>query len=417
MKRNAVPLYSLFAANAISMVGNVLANVAIPWFVLQTTGSATQTGITGFFTILPVVIAGLLGGALIDRLGYKPTSIIADIASGVTVALIPIFYFTIGLPFWLLMVLVFFGALLDAPGSTARGAMIPELAEMAGMPIERAASANQIVERSSRLIGAPLAGLLIAFLGTANVLWFDAVSFFISAGMVAWLVAAPHIKTKMEQKGRYLQETLDGFRAIRADAVILAIVIVVMVTNFLDAGFGGVIEPYYVKVVFGSPVSLGILIAASGAGSVVGALIFGAVGHRMSRRVIFTAGFTLTAFRFFLFALYLPLPILVAGFFLTSIGSGPLNPIIDSVSYERIPANMRGRIFGAIQAGAWIAMPMGVLLGGVLTEAIGLTPLLIIMGVIYLATTLSIAAIPAMKGMEKKKTIDQDINDLVTLTK
>jgi MFS family permease len=137
----------------------------------------------------------------------------------------------------------------------------------------------------------------------------------------------------------------------------------------------------------------------------------------MSRRVIFTAGFTLTAFRFFLFALYLPLPILVAGFFLTSIGSGPLNPIIDSVSYERIPANMRGRIFGAIQAGAWIAMPMGVLLGGVLTEAIGLTPLLIIMGVIYLATTLSIAAIPAMKGMEKKKTIDQDINDLVTLTK
>ena len=101
MKRTSLPLYFLFAANAISMVGNVLANIAIPWFVLQTTGSAVQTGITGFFTILPVVIAGLLGGALIDRLGYKRTSIIADLASGFTVALIPIFYFTIGLPFWL----------------------------------------------------------------------------------------------------------------------------------------------------------------------------------------------------------------------------------------------------------------------------------------------------------------------------
>lgn len=403
MRHNKLPLYSLFTANAISMVGNVLANIAIPWFVLQTTGSATQTGITGFFTILPVVIAGLLGGTLIDRLGYKPTSVIADIASGVSVVLIPIFYFTIGLPFWLLMALVFMGALLDAPGGTARASMIPELAEMAGMPIERAASANQIVERGSRLIGAPLAGLLIAVLGTANVMWFDAISFFISAAMVAWLVAAPRIKVqaKSEKQGSYFQETLAGFRAIRKDAVILSIVIVVMVTNFLDAGWGGVIEPYYAKVIFGSPVSLGVLIAASGAGSVIGALIFGAIGHRLPRRATFVVGFTLTAMRFFLFAFYLPLPVLVVGFLITSIGSGPLNPIIDSVGYERIPADMRGRIFGAVQAGAWIAMPLGVLLGGVLVEAVGLTPLLIAMGIIYVITTLSIAAIPAMKGMEK----------------
>ena len=87
--RNPIPLYSLFIANAISLVGNVFSLIAIPWFVLQTTGSATQTGITGFFTILPVVLAGLLGGTLIDRLGYKRTSIISDLASGVTTALIP----------------------------------------------------------------------------------------------------------------------------------------------------------------------------------------------------------------------------------------------------------------------------------------------------------------------------------------
>src|SRR3990172_6102140 len=181
MKRNAVPLYSLFAANAISMVGNVLANVAIPWFVLQTTGSATQTGITGFFTVLPVVLTGFFGGTLVDRLGYKRTSIIADLASGFTVALIPLLYFTIGLEFWQLMVLVFLGALLDSPGSTARNALLPELAEMAQLPIERATSLIHIIERSARLVGAPLSGLLIAWIGTENVLWLDAVSFFISA--------------------------------------------------------------------------------------------------------------------------------------------------------------------------------------------------------------------------------------------
>ncbi len=113
--RRVFSLYALFTANAISLTGNVFSNIAIPWFVLQTTGSATQTGITGFFTILPVVIAGFFGGTIIDRLGYKRTSIIADIASGVTTALIPLLHFTIGMQFWQLMVLVFFGALLDMP--------------------------------------------------------------------------------------------------------------------------------------------------------------------------------------------------------------------------------------------------------------------------------------------------------------
>jgi MFS family permease len=122
--RNRLPIVALFTANGISMVGNILSAIAIPWFVLQTTNSATQTGITGFFSVVPIILAGLLGGALIDRLGYKPTSIIADLASGVTVALIPIMYSTVGLQFWQLMVLVFFGALLDAPGSTARSALL-----------------------------------------------------------------------------------------------------------------------------------------------------------------------------------------------------------------------------------------------------------------------------------------------------
>ena len=121
--RNRLPLLALFAANAISMVGNVLTAIAIPWFVLQTTGSATQTGITGFFSILPVIVAGLFGGTLIDRLGYRRTSISADLASGLTVALVPLLYFTVGLQFWQLMILVFLCALLDA---LATGAALGE---------------------------------------------------------------------------------------------------------------------------------------------------------------------------------------------------------------------------------------------------------------------------------------------------
>ncbi|HET6821590.1 MAG TPA: MFS transporter, partial [Anaerolineales bacterium] len=189
--RNTLPLYSLFIANAISLIGNVFSLIAIPWFVLQTTGSATQTGVTGFFTILPVVLAGFFGGTLIDRLGYKRTSIIADLASCVTTALIPLLYIKIGLEFWQLIVLVFLGALLDAPGSTARAALLPELAEQAGIPIERATSLVHVIERGARFVGAPLAGFLIGIMGTANVLWLNAASFIVSAAIIGFFVPVP----------------------------------------------------------------------------------------------------------------------------------------------------------------------------------------------------------------------------------
>ncbi len=401
-KLNPIPIYSLFIANAISLVGNVFTAIAIPWFVLQTTGSATRTGITGFFTILPVVIAGFLGGTLIDRLGYKRTSIISDLASGVTTAMIPLLHFTIGLEFWQLMVLVFLGALLDTPGGTARAALLPELAEQAGMPIERATSLTHVIERGARLVGAPLAGLLIGIIGTENVLWLDAASFFISAGII-WVVISGNNPVEKEEKTTgYFDELRDGLRFIAHDKLILAIVVMVMVTNFLDSIFSGVVRPVYVKEVYGSAVGLGLLIAANGGGAVIGGLIFAAVGHRLKRHAVFVWAFVLTGMQLWVYLFYPPLAVLVTTGLIFSMGAGPLNPIIGAVEFERIPENMRGRVFGAVTAGAWIAMPLGMLFGGVFTEELGVFPMLVFLGTTYLIVTLSMAFIPAMKEMNKK---------------
>ena len=400
--RNPIPLYALFVANAISLVGNVFTAIAVPWFVLQTTGSATQTGITGFFTILPVILAGFLGGTLIDRLGYKRTSIISDLASGVTTALIPLLYLTVGLEFWQLLVLVFLGALLDTPGGTARAALLPELAEQAGMPIERVTSLIHVIERGARLVGAPLAGFLIGIIGTANVLWLDAISFFVSAAIIGLAIAAPKPAEKGEKSGSYFEELRDGLRFIARDALIRSIVIMVMLTNFLDAIFGGVLQPVYVREVYGNALNLGLLIAANGGGAVIGGLIFAALGHRMPRHATFVGAFVLTGFRFWVYALYPPVWVLIVVTLITSIGAGPLNPIIGAIEFERIPPHMRGRVFGAITAGAWIAMPLGMLLGGILTDRFGTFVMMIGLAITFLFTTLSMAFIPAMKEMNRR---------------
>jgi len=400
MKR--LPLIALFAANAISLVGNVLAAIAIPWFVLQTTGSAARTGITGFFTILPVVIAGFFGGALTDRLGYRRTSIIADIASGVTVALIPLLHYTIGLEFWQLMVLVFLGGLLDTPGSTARDALGPDLAEQAGMPLERVTSLAHVVERSSRLIGAPLAGLLIAAMGTANVLWLDAASFGVSAVLVAVAVRVGRKQEQPERKRQYLDEVLDGLRFMRAHRVVLSMIAIVMITNLLDAAFSGVLLPVYMNTVFGNALNLGLFIGVMSGASVIGGLIYGAIGHRLPRFATFVAMFVLVSAYAWAFAFFLPFPVILVGAAIAGLGAGPLNPIIGAVVLERVPAGMRGRVLGTIQAGAWVTMPLGVLVAGVLTEWLGLRPLLFALGSIYLVTTVGMLLIPSLRDLDRR---------------
>ena len=398
--RGRAPLLALFAANAVSLSGNVAALVAIPWFVLQTTGSATKTGITAFAGLLPVVLSGLFGGALVDRLGYRRTSIVADVASALAVAAIPLLHATVGLEFWQLVVLVFLGGLLDAPGGTARAALLPDVAAGAGWSFERATGATAVVERFARLAGAPLAGVLIAATGATNVLWIDAGSFLVSAALVAVGVPRPAVERE-PRKTSYRRELREGYAFLRADRTLAVLVFIVSLTNLFDA-VAMIALPVLAHDVYESALSLGLMTAAGGAGSVLGALAFAAIGHRLSRRAVFTWGFILVTISFPVAALFPPLMVLLVAKTISGLASGPLNPVIDTVFMERVPAGMRGRVFGVTQAAAWVAIPLGVLVAGAVIEAIGLRATLLLSGAAYLTITIGARFSNALRDLDRR---------------
>ncbi|HVB72443.1 MAG TPA: MFS transporter [Ktedonobacteraceae bacterium] len=399
-----LPIYAFFAGSAISYAGDMLTALAIPWFVLLTTGSVTQTGITAFFSTLPAVFSAFFGSAIIDRLGYKRTSVIGDIASAVTVMLIPLLYHTVGLAFWQLLALVFVGGLLKSPGVTARSSLVPDLAEMASMRLERANALWDGVNRVSGLIGAPLAGFLIAIIGTSDLLWLDAISFAISAVLIGLAVpSTPPVISKEEDSARhYLSRLLDGMRFIRQDSLILTIVVTAMITNLLDGAFFSVLEPAYIKQAFHSAVPLGLIVAALGGAAFVGTIIFGIVGHRLPRRWTFGIGYTIGgSFRFWI--LLLPaLPVIIAWNVIAGLCIAPINPIADTVMQERIPAAMRARVFGSMSAGVLAGIPLGTFAGGFVATWLGLRATLLFMGAVYLLTTLSLLINPALKKMDKR---------------
>ena len=393
------PLAALLGANAISLAGNTLSGVAIPWYVLETTDSALRAGLVAVAGIVPTIVAAAVGGAVVDRLGHKRTSVLADVASGGSVALIPLLDRTTGLAFWHLLVLVFLGALLDAPGSTARDSLLPDLAAAAALPLERANAAAHVIQSLAGLLGPPLAGLLVVAFGPSDVLWLDAASFAVSAGLVALAVPAPPPRERAT--GRYLDEVRDGLRFLRGDRLLVAIGLTAAVVNFLAAPLFGVVIPVYARTVLGSASDLGLVLAGFGAGSLLGATAFGVLGPRLPRRRTLIGASIGIAVPFWALAATPSLALTVAAFGLTGLATGVINPLAITVLQERVPTALRGRVFGAFMATVLIAAPLGMLLTGALIEAVGLRSMLLGQGVACLAVTLSMFVNPAFRELDR----------------
>lgn len=397
--RRRGPIYALFAANAISLIGNHLTFIVIPWFVYSTTGSAAQTGVVAAFALVPTIVAMVFGGAMADRIGHKRTSIVADLLSGVTVAMVPLLYHTVGLPFAVLLGLVFLGALFDAPGGTARQSLTPDAAALAQMPLERANGTFQVIQGFSTLVGPPLAGLLIVLLGESNVLWLDAVTFGFSALAIALLV--PTAAPALPSPHSYLADVVAGLRFLFGNRLLRTIAAVATLVNLLTNPLFSVVLPILAKETYDSAAAFGIAIAGVGAGSLLGAAIYAWIGHRLPRRLTLIGGLALGSLPLGLIALTPPLWVTTLALALFGFWIAPINPLVFTLMQERVPVDLRARVFGAFIASALLAAPVGVLVVGGIVAAVGVSTVMagITVGLLLMAGIMLLS--PALREIDR----------------
>lgn len=408
-RRATGALSALLAAHAISQTGNVITAFAIPFYVLGLGGSGVEVGIAAFFATAPVVAGGALGGVVVDRVGHRRAAIVADLVSGATVLAMPVLALTVGLPFWALLILVFAGGLLDTPGQTARRVMLPGLTVRAGVRIEQSVGLLDGSERFAKLIGASIAGLLVALLGPIAALFVNAATFAVSALLTWAFVAAVPAAVRLSvdsvdaPRSSYWADLAEGFRFVIHDPLMRLVVGLVLVTNLLDAARGSTLMPLYANDRLGGAPALGLLVAVMGGCALVGNVAFGFVAHRVPRRVTLAVCFALAGGpSSAAFAVGAPLPVLVAMTVLSGLAAGAINPILGSVELERVPEHMRGRVFGLINAGAWAGVPFGALLGGIAADTIGLSLAFGIVAVVYTLVTLSPLSGGAWRHMERR---------------
>ncbi|WP_438854168.1 MFS transporter [Agromyces sp. M3QZ16-3] len=411
LPRRRSPIIANLTAALFSRGGNAIALVALPIIALQQTGSPLAAGVVGVFATVPLVIGGALGGVLVDRFGYRASSIVADLASAVTVFAIPMLHATVGLPFGALLALVFLGGLLDPPGDTAKTSLTPDLAALAHWPIERAAGAQSAVERSAMMLGAATAGGLVALLGPMPALLVDAGGFVVSALLVACFIPRRVARPSTGPDAGAAQSPdgaasagrggfVEGLRFVASSPLLRSIVLLVTLTNAIDAAGLTVLKPLYATEVLGDPAQLGFMVGCFAGGALIGSVVFGAVGHRFSGRLVFAACFTVAGtVPYLTMALGAPATVLLPVLALSGLAAGAINPMISTAMYGLIPDGMRARVFGVTTAGVTATMPLGAFLGGLAAEQLGLVPTVAACAVIYLVLASSPLYLTSFRGL------------------
>lgn len=404
------PLVGGLTAEGISFLGTRISMIAIPWFVLSTTGSATQTGLVAAAEIAPLVIFKALGGPLLDRVGPRRVTLACDLGSALVVGSIPLLHQLGVLSFPLLLALVAVAGALRGPGDAGKSAMTPEIARVAGVSLERVTGLASAVERTSSMAGAALAGLLVAGFGAANALYVDAASFLVSFAVFALSTTgmgrpvpapAPEPATGTRATS-YLTELREGWDFLRTEPVLVAICLMVAVTNLVDQAYVAVLAPVWAKESGAGVEVLGAMFAVFSGASVLGALAAARWGETLPRYRTYVVAFLIAgAPRFVVMALESPLWAVFGVTVVAGAASGFLNPILGAVILERIPAPLMGRVSSLNTAICWSLMPLGGVLGGVAVTALGVSPALLLAGAAYLVTTMAPTRVPSFRAMDR----------------
>ncbi|QNE36440.1 MFS transporter [Leifsonia shinshuensis] len=419
MKKDAVsatgarraPLLGLIGAYLVSGAGTALSAIAIPWLVLVTTGSAVATGLVGFAEMAPYVLLQATAGPLVDRVGLRRTFLIGNLVAAAAVFGVFLLGALHELPLGALVGLVAIAGAVRGAADAASTPMIPPLARLARWSDERAVGLYSGANRAALLVGMPLAGVLVALAGPAVTILIDSLTFLCAVVVVA--VTVPRIEQVPAEApaapapprlgpSAYFAELREGLRFLRADRLLLSLMALIVLTNLLDQAMSAVFLPVWAHDRVHDAVAFGVVGGASGLGMLAGVLLTAWLGQRLPRWLTFACCTLLaSAPPFFAVAGWTSVVAVAAVFFVCGVFGGVPNPIIGAVQYERVPALLQTRVLGAMKASAYLGVPFGSLLGGLLAQSVGLTWACVAAGVVMLLATVAPLAFPVWRQLDR----------------
>ncbi len=378
----------LLGANLTSASGDWVLGIGMMYYVFTVTGSALASGTILVVSIIPQFAFGSIGGVFVDRWDRRRTMVVTNVL--LAASLIPLYFVHSESQIWIIYVTVFVEATLEQFFDPAEAAMVPHV-----VPDEDLVAANALNGQNrqvARLIGSAIGGVLAATGGIALVATFDLVSYLFAALLVALIKARtpaaeePH--EAEEKTASVWREWLDGIALCVRKPDLRTLLIYRMISFFGEGMFAALLAPYIISELGANSVQYGSIISVQAIGGIAGGITIAALGRRGKPLTLLGYGaFFFGVFDLLIVIYPLALDALWPVFVLITVVGLPAASLV--AGYTTLQQTMstdafRGRVFGAISTAAAVTMLLGVVLGGTLSDRVGIIPVIAVQGVIHI---------------------------------
>ena len=382
-------LLGVLSAELVSLTGTSMTFVALPWFVLATTGSAAKTGWVLAAELAPFAVFGILAGSLVARLGAKRSMLLADAARGPLMTLVPILWWTHHLSFAALLGATFAVGCFSAVYQPSSRLILPEVLGEDERLVAQGSAILGSGQQLTQVLGPVLAGVLIAATSPATVLVIDAGTYVFSFAVIAAVVRAGK---RVEQTGA-AKGVLAGIRFLAHDPLLgpllLAACLVNMLAQALVVGMQSLVYFHYDA----NAHVLGFLFGSFGVGALAGGLIAQQVAQKADLLKLAAVAMLGMPLPLWLLAVAMPwgAALLVVGAF--AFFAPLVNAPILGILTVRTPAALRPKVMSAVMTVALLAGPLGYLLAGQAISRISIYTLFLIIAAALTAGSFAFAAI------------------------
>lgn len=347
----------------ISLFGDQFYVVALPWLILQITGSGIALGAILTAAAVPRAVLMLVGGAISDRFSCRKIMIAAASGQAILVAAISALIISHSLQLWHLYILSFAFGVADAFTFPAFHTFLPSLVR--AEQLAQANSAAQSAYQLSTIAGPVPAAIVVRTLGAAWAFLLDSVSF-LAVIAALWGLPDPPGLTLPERKRGMLIEIAEGLKYVWRDSAIRAVILVMAALNFCMFGPMRVGLAYLAKLRFQTPTAYGVWLSALAAGSLVGTAAGGFKRTYRRGRVLLFVGVAVAAG---LILIVCSGPLLAAlDLFCMGVMSGIINVQITAWIQNRSERSMLGRVSGVQLFSLYGLTPFSLVLAGVLAQ-------------------------------------------------
>ncbi|HYK98805.1 MAG TPA: MFS transporter [Candidatus Acidoferrales bacterium] len=384
----------LWSGQTFSTVGNFVMQVALPWQVLQLTGSAVQVGVVVAMNIAANVVFVLFGGVLVDRVPRRRVILVSDFASGAVTSVIAILSATGSLRIEHLYVA---GALAGATGAFFLPAVTAILPELVPPDVLVAGNALRAFSRQGgRLTGPVLGGLFIAIGGPALAFGFDAITFFVS---FLALVAMSPARGLMSARRGFLSELREGVDFVFSLPWIWVTIALFGVMNTFLIGANAVGIPVLLREVLAvGPTTFGLVYASQAIGEIAGGLVVGQMRVRRTG-IIMYAFAALGGLAMFLLATE-QLGAIVASAIVWGLSLVGFGVLWETALQRHDPRELMGRVSSVDWFGSIALGPLGPLMAAALVATLGPAPLFVAAGIVNLVGCAVALLVPSIRRLE-----------------